>query len=358
MIKRIRPARDYQRPDDPARMLMLGAKTYVRRDLREAFAHLGDLVPGPVERLVASGRWREIVGEINFDHYREILKKPFARLGKAYEAAAQLGVRKINGSFHQARRRVHFIAKAIDVFNFDMFDRATQEELRNMQDSLIVGLLQDARDAIETIVLDGARNGLSAAAIVDDIRDMIGLTDTQAQAVLNFRSMLQSLDRDALTRQLRNTAFDAEILSAIRNDTALADVQIARMVSDYESNYLDYRAATIAQTESVRAVNAGLHGAYQQAIDRGALPSDAVRREWRLGDMPCPVCESIPDMNPGGVDVGEAFTSIEGEVSDPPVHPNCMCHVDYITDISKVPEYDEESGSYDTAALQAAEYGP
>jgi len=36
-----------------------------------------------------------------------------------------------------------------------------------------------------------------------------------------------------------------------------------------------------------------------------------------------------------------------------------MCHVDYITDISKVPDFsDEESGSYDTASRQADEYGP
>jgi hypothetical protein len=309
--------------------------------------------------LVASGRWREIVDHVDLHHFRETLKKAFDRIGKAYEAAALLGVRKINGSFHQAHRRVRFVAKAVDIFNFDLFDSDTVAELRRMQDELIVGLSDTARDTIEEIVLDGARRGLSAEAIVSDIRSMIGLTDTQAQAVLNFRNMLETLDRGALTRQLRNTALDRTVLNAIEAGESLAAVQIDRMVRDYTNNYLDYRAGTIAQTESVRAVNLGLNDAYRQAIDRGALPADAVRREWRLGDSPCPVCESIPDMNGGGVGVNEAFDSIDGEFFNPPVHPNCMCHVDYITDISKVPDFsDEESGSYDTASRQADEYGP
>ena len=90
-----------------------------------------------------------------------------------------------------------------------MFDQTTQEALRQAQDDLIQQLETDARDTIEQIVTNGALEGLSAEDIVSDIRDMISLTDTQAQAVMNFRSMLENLDPAALTRQLRNTTLDS-----------------------------------------------------------------------------------------------------------------------------------------------------
>lgn len=355
MPKRIRPARHYQRRDDPVRALMKLHKPKIRRDLREALGHLGDLVPNHVERLVADGRWREIVGAIDLPHFREVLRKPYARIATAYQDGAAHGVRKINAVFSRARRRLRF-RKAADVFNFDLYTPEVQAALREAQDDLIRQLEQDARDTIEQIVTSGAMEGLGAADIVADIRSFIGLTDTQAQAVLNYRGMLETLDSTALQRQLRNSTMDDLVRAAIDSGSFLEADVIDQMVSDYTENYLDYRASTIAQTESVRAVNSGLHEAYSQAISRGALPDDAVKREWQLGDSPCPICESIPDNNPDGVGVDEDFDSDEGPVDDPPVHPNCMCSVDYVTDISKVPEEEDDSGSYDTAASAADEY--
>ena len=125
-------------------------------------------------RLLKDGRWRELKDEVDFRHYREVLKKPFQRIARCFEAGAALGVRKINGAFHQARMAWNFrFAKAVDVFNFDMFDKTTQETLRQAQDDLIQQLETDARDTIEQIVSHGAFEGLSAEEIVADIRDMI-----------------------------------------------------------------------------------------------------------------------------------------------------------------------------------------
>ena len=362
MVKRIRPAKHYQRRDNPARMLMIQHKRFIARDMRDALAHLGEIVPKRrVDYDLRVGHYRAIAREIDWPHYREVFKKTFARIADAYHDGAKLGVRKINGAFRQSRRRVRYrkvgqLSKAADEFNFDLFTPEVQARLRQAQDDLIQQLETDARDTIETIVATGAREGLSPADLVDDIRQMIGLTDTQAQAVLNFRSMLESLDSGALTRQLRNTEYDETIRAAIAADEDLSATAIESMVQDYVDNYLDYRASTIAQTESVRSINEGLHDAYSQAVERGALPDDAITREWELGDSPCPICESIPDNNPDGVGVDESFESDDGPIDDPPVHPNCMCSVNYITDISKVPEFDDESGAYDTAGSLADEY--
>jgi hypothetical protein len=337
MAKTIRAARHYQRDDDPILRLSRSAMLGVARDLREAFANLGEMVPvDKVKHALEHGA--PVAPLINFGHFREVLKAPFGKLTKLHNTAAELGVRRINAAFARAGRQVRFRKDVGSRFNFDALDDGTQTQMRQAQDNLIQQLDTGARDSVEAIVAEGARYGTSIADMADNIRDMIGLTDTQAQAVMNFERMLTEGDPAVLTRALRNPEYDAIIQDSIDAGTDLNDAAIDNMVDDYVENYLDYRAATIAQTEATRTANVGLHNAYRQAIDRGALTDEAVTRQWLLGDHPCPICESIPDNNPDGVGVDEAFDSDDGPIDDPPVHPSCECSVDYVTDLTQVPD--------------------
>lgn len=357
MARRTRPlaARHYQRKDSQVRLLADHARPAIARDFKGAIKHLSSVVPtDKVMHLARAGEWHQILHVIAWDHFKEVLKAPLTRLTKLSHAGAALGVQKINGSFGQARRAVRF-RKGItspalldlrelfdkdigDRFNFDISDQKTLDRIREDQDELIAQLDDQARDTVETIIVTGLKQGLGPADIVGDIRDMIGLTDQQALAVMNYENMLRDLNPNALRRQLRNAEHDDRLQDAIDSGEDLPDDLIASMSAQYLENYLDYRAATIAQTESVRAVNAGLHDAYKQAVGRGALPSEAVRRFWQLGDSPCPVCESIPDNNPDGVGVDEDFDSDDGPQDDPPIHPSCQCSVEYRTDLSMVPD--------------------
>lgn len=336
---RIRLARHYQRRDDPVRAIAERAMPGVARDLRLALGHLADMAPHA--QLVHHLKHADRAGlkrAIQWGHFREVLKGTFARLLKARQEASELGVRKINGAFAQAGRRVRFRKAVHDRFNFDPLDDATQADVSAAQDALISDLEQTARDAIDAIIANGVSEGLSADDIADDIRNWIGLTDQQAQAVANYRNMLEDLDPGALIRRLRNDDYDAALQDAIDSGMDLSDVAIERMTQDYADNYLDYRAGMIAQTEANSAANDGLVDAYNQAVNRGAIPEDAITRVWQLADHPCPVCESIPDMNPDGVGLNEDFDSIDGPIDNPTVHPGCMCSVDIITDLSMVPE--------------------
>lgn len=229
-------------------------------------------------------------------------------------------------------------------FTFDSLSADTQARLRQAQDDLIQQLEADARDAIEVIVRDGEMYGTALDDVAENIRDLIGLTDTQAQAVLNYEQMLNDLDPQALARQLRNSEYDSVLQDAIDSGEDLSAAAIDRMVGDYVDNYLDYRAATIARTEATRAANWGLHDAYRQAAERGAFPEEAITRNWQLADHPCPICESIPDNNPDGVGLNEQFDSDEGSYDDAPVHPNCECSVEYVTDLSMVPDEGGDDG--------------
>lgn len=371
MAKRIHSASIYQRRDSAIRILADAGRGHIRRDVFRALRHIGDLVQSEkVETAIQQGRYRDIPDLIQWGRFQTVLKIAFERIAEVFVRAAKVGESRINRSFSTRKvadydKKARFAGTNVfdllalfdvrkdigDRFNFERFDEGTQKKLRDAQDALIQQMTTEAKASINTIVMNGVKNGLSPSDMVSDIRELIGLTDTQANAVLNYRSMLETLDGEALKRQLRNTKFDDAIKEAIKDGTPLETALIERAVQDYEDNYLTYRAATIAQTESVRATNAGLRDAYRQAVENGQLPAEAVRRFWKVAmdERTCPVCLSIPERNPEGVGVDSAFDSIEGPQEDPPIHPNCRCEVEYVTDLDKVPddfqppEYPEEN---------------
>lgn len=382
--RRVLAARHYQPRDSAIRAIADRAIPGIKRDLKATLAHLGTLLPANALQYARAGDWHGLRREIDWTHFRQIMKTPFARIGKAREEAAKLGEQKINGTFAQARRRVRFrkqigyidtrhgsvghgsvpygmvrfdgvrqsevretvVGKSIgDRFSFDLYDETTQARIRAAQDDLIQQIEATARDTIETVVLSGAQEGLSPDDITADIRDLIGLTDRQAQAVLNYEAMLRDLDPTALERQLRNGQYDEVLQDAIDAGDDLSETMIGQMVDDYVDNYLDYRASMIAQTESTRAASAGLQDAYSQAIDRGAIPADAVKQFWQVAtdERTCEVCLSIPDQNPDGVAINEPFDSIDGQMDAPPdPHPSCRCSLEIITDLDRVPSDDTE----------------
>lgn len=360
MAKRIHSASIYQRRDSAIRILADAGRGHIRRDMKASLAHMSDLVSATkIEAAIQSGLYYQIPTFVAWDRVRGVLTIPFQRIADVFEKAAKVGEARINRSFRtrkSAEQRFE-AANVVDLmslfdvrkdigdrFNFNRFNDATQRKLRDAQDRLIRQMGDEARSTIYTVLLAGVRNGRSPSEIASDIKDMIGLTESQANAVLNYRAMLQGLERDALRRQLRNTKFDDAISQAIKDGEPLEDALIEQAVQDYEDNYLSYRAATIAQTESVRASSEGLRDAYRQAVDGGQLPSDAVRRFWKVAmdEKTCPVCLSIPERNPDGVAVDSAFDSIEGPQDDPPVHPNCRCEIEYVTDLDKVPDEPSE----------------
>lgn len=352
MVKYIIPAAHWQRKDDPVRRIATRGQPQLKADLKACLAKLPELLPENAASYAGKGDWWDLLHAMNWHHFGQVLRAPFGQIGRIREAAAHLGAQQINALHRHAGKPVRFRKGKVrkdagDEFAYDMYDEDLQAELRAAQDELISQLSQGVRDTVEAVVLRGAQQGLSPDDIVDDIRSVITLTDKQAQAVLNYRDMLETLDSDALERRLRNSGEDDAVQAAIDSGEPLDQAMIDKLVGDYEDNYLDYRAGMIAQTESTRAANAGLQDVYQQAIDRGVFDDDAVRQHWRidLGENVCPVCRSIPGRNPNGVAIGESFDSIDGPQDAPPVHPNCQCSVEVVTDLGTL-----TAGSGDEAA--------
>lgn len=388
MAKRIRPARSYQHPQAPIRVAADNAKPALKRAFKTALKVGRRLFDADKARdLMFQGRVQEVADlTIDYNHIDESMKHPLGMLGDVWLAGGQIGARKINGSFVSHRRVVRYrksvmgervshdgqltmrgqisgmlqlrpnqrgapilseswLAATIvekdqaDLFNFDRFDPATQAHIRDYQDALIKQLGESSRQVIEDTIINAMRLGFSADDIVDQIRAVIGLTDRQAAAVLNFRNMLMNSDPEALRRQLANSDDMDTFKQAISNGRTLDQATVDQMVSNYENNYLDYRAQSIADTEATRAANLGLRDSYQQAVDRGVMPSEAVTRHWQisLDEKTCDHCLSVVDDNPDGIPLDGEYDSDDGPIDGPPYHTNCRCSEEFVTNLDLVP---------------------
>ncbi len=136
-----------------------------------------------------------------------------------------------------------------------------------------------------------------------EIRQLVGLTRRQAQAVDNYNAALVEEGR--------------------KPD------QIERMTAKYRDKMLNRRAMNLARTETTNASTAGTQAAWDQAADKGLLNRVTLRQGWGVTptDALCPICAAIPGMNPDGVPLGGFFATPIGPVSGPTVHPQCLCYV-------------------------------
>lgn len=341
MRVRLRPASVWQHPRAPIRVLANEARPKLRRAFREALRLPATLLDTEkATRLIGAGRIHEVADAIDWVHHGEALRYAVAGIGDVWNGGARIGSQRINRAFANRGQVVRFRKDIADAFNYDRFSPDTVDRIRAYQDALIQGLSDDARAAIEAAVLRGLRAGDTAETIAEDISGVLGLTPQQTLAAYNYRLMVESLDPTALARRLASAADTARLQAAIRNGTPLDQALVDEMVLRYEEAALEQRALTIARTEATRAASMGLQDSYLQAIDRGVMPAGAVRQFWQvaLDERTCPHCLSIVDLNPDGVPLGQSFDSDEGPVDVPPLHTNCRCSLELVTNLDLVPE--------------------
>jgi Phage Mu protein F like protein len=147
--------------------------------------------------------------------------------------------------------------------------------------TMVREVTQEQKDLVRRVVRDGVADGRNPREVARDIRDSIGLTDTQAQYVANYRTMLEKGNwSDALGRELTDGRDDRTVRGVASRGGSLTSDQIDTMVERYRSNWVGFRAETIARTEGLRALHEGTTELFKQAIDNGDIDADALVREW------------------------------------------------------------------------------
>lgn len=161
---------------------------------------------------------------------------------------------------------------------------------------------------------------------------LIGLTSQQATWARNYETELTDVpDANALTRKLRDRRFDKIIAKAIRENRPIAADKRDAMVAAYRNRALRYRAETIALNEASTSLHEAQVEAWRQAVERGAVQRDRVRRMWVTAqdDHVRPTHREVPGMNEGGVGLEQPFQTYKGPVMQPGwrFDPGCRCRV-------------------------------
>lgn len=164
---------------------------------------------------------------------------------------------------------------------FDQADPAVIASAKQNQLEWVSGMTQETRAVVQQVIVDGTQRSANPREIARDIRDSVGLTPQQEAAVRSYRRALEQQDySNALGRELSSGHSDRTIAAARDADKALAEPQIDLAVERYRAAQVQARAETIARTETLRNVHAGVSAAFEQAISRGDIDADQLEKEW------------------------------------------------------------------------------
>lgn len=299
------------------------AEKRIARTFREMIEAIrGDLDLRSLADMLEAGRW-----EAAF----ELIEQTAARLGATS-----------NLMFVQsAEDTAAFLANAgVARVTFDQVNVRAVAQMQNNRLDLIRGFVEGQRDTLRVVMTDGIMRGVSPIQQAREFREVVGLTDRQARAVLNFRRLLEQAgvadaedQGEALTRRLRDRRFDGSIVRAIRNERPLSQAHIDKMVERYRQRYVKYRAETIARTEALRNVHQGVNEAFDQAIELGQINPDDIEQKW-ISARDGRVRDSHQSLNGETRKIGETWQGKYGDLRYPgdPQAPagdviNCRCIV-------------------------------
>lgn len=259
-------------PEERIEQLLSQAEVRIARIFRVSVQHLKDeLDLNEVADLIEQGRFDELI---------EKLQATAAHMG----TAAQI-------EFITAGQATAAFLTAADVglVRFDVVNGRAIAAMQSQTLDTIRGFTADQRIAVHSALIDGMLSGANPVDQARNFRDYVGLTDTQAAAVRNYRRLLEkagdsnlsrSEQAEALTRALRDARSDPSVEAAIRRGRPLPSSQIDNMVSRYAERYVKYRSVVIGRTQAMRAVNEGNEEAYNQAIDMGQLDAAQLSSKW------------------------------------------------------------------------------
>jgi SPP1 gp7 family putative phage head morphogenesis protein len=161
---------------------------------------------------------------------------------------------------------------------------------------LVREVTAETRRSLQLIIARAINDGIPPRQAARLIQPLVGLTRSQAQAVLNYRARL--------------------IAQGLSGDRLMATT------TRYANRLARLRAETIARTETIRASVDGQLLAWRAARADGLIAAGAMKR-WSVSndDRLCPRCAPL-----NGIEV-PLDAAFPGGVQGPPLHPRCRCAV-------------------------------
>lgn len=169
---------------------------------------------------------------------------------------------------------------------------------------------------LSTAQADALRAVIQRAAVLEDIsvddlaraiRPMIGLTKPQAEANMRYYEKLI--------------------------ESGVSQKRAQDLSAKYAARQHRYRAMSISRNELAEAYSAGAHEGTKQAMEAGYLPR--MVKVWSTSMDELRRCDSCKALEGAivGMDEDFVYTSPKGRRTTalfPPLHPQCMCAVEYV----------------------------
>jgi hypothetical protein len=345
LLRLLRPDQIQPR-DDPARVIAEAAESAVARLTNQSLRLVAaSLDPATIARAIGENRFDALWRHLALERIGPSLRPMLNRLAVVHDRAAIVTTLDIPST------PIRGISKARpsrlvtpDVINltYDPLDSATVAAQNATNDAIAADVENVAQATAEAILSSGLMRGVPPEIIARTLRDALGMSQQEANAIQNYRIALATGSRSPLQRALRDRRYDAAVR---RGD--LTDEQIDRMVERYAARYRAFRAMRLARTETLRAANQGRKAAWNQYAAMTGRAPDAIRRFWlTAGDeLVCPICLPIPGMNPDGIPLNGKYNSPIGLIDSPPdPHPVCRC-TERFERVSSVDDPDSSTSS-------------
>ena len=309
----------------------------IRRAFLDAIEEISNRTTlASVQRMIEAGQIEAAIRAVGIDalDFRVLsfnMMQTFSAGGEAFS----LNVPKIREPFGNSLQ-----------FRFDLRNPGAEDWIKNKSLNLITEIVEDQKNTIRQHLTAGIEAGENPR---DTARDLVGkinpktgmreggvlgLTSQQEQWQRNYSKELSSSSKsdlnNALQRGLRDKRYDGAIKKALETGESIPTATQEKMVQSYRNKSLKYRADTIARTEALAALNQSQQEAFEQAIRKGHIVRDQVRRFWiTAGDERVRHLHRLmPGANPEGVGMDEPFVVPGGGfVMNPPFGPMCRCIV-------------------------------
>lgn len=221
-------------------------------------------------------------------------------------------------------------------FQFNVTHSNTARFIRNYQYIKVQDFTDSLHRTVTQIIQDGVEAGVNPRQIANQLPKDIGLLPKHIKAAKNYRKMLESLDRDFLTRALRDGRYDRTVLRAISEGKPLSKEMIDKMVERYKERSLRWRRETIARTEALKLVNEGNIKFWENLMEDGEVREEQLVKTWvnTKDGRTREAHRTLPSKNPEYIPWGASFESSKGPIRyphDPKAQPsntiNCRCTI-------------------------------
>ncbi len=171
---------------------------------------------------------------------------------------------------------------------FDQLNPRVAAAVRSLETRVVQQFSEDVRTTVRETIARGLEAKQAPAAIARELRSVIGLAPKDARAVANFRAMLESGDRAALSRILRDRRFDATLEKALGADgKGLSAAQVDKMTDAYRRSVIANNAEVVTRAATHDAYKIANRQSWLSAIDRG-IADNVTKSWWHLDAQPNP----------------------------------------------------------------------